>query len=49
MSQGVEYLLVNGVLTIESGTYIEALSGNAIKLVQSEELENQKGKIQRNK
>jgi N-acyl-D-aspartate/D-glutamate deacylase len=39
MSEGVEYLLVNGVLTIEQGKYIEALSGSPIKSVQSEGLE----------
>jgi N-acyl-D-aspartate/D-glutamate deacylase len=39
MSEGIEYLLVNGVLTIEKGKYKEALSGSPIRLVQSEELE----------
>ena len=42
MSEGLEYLLVNGVLTIKNGMYIEALSGNPIKLVQSEKLEKWK-------
>jgi hypothetical protein len=39
MSEGIEYLLVNGVMTIKNGMYIEALAGSPIKLVQSEELE----------